>query len=93
MGCSQLVRASTVLRGWEARPKPVIETVALVTRSGGPGKIENLRWPLDEFLRAMPCDERSSTTRRIGDFFYGLERRLVDGAHEARREAARIRVL
>ncbi len=91
--CSQLVRASTVLRGWEKRPKPVIDSLALVTRSGGPGKIENLRWSLDEFLREMPREQRYQAIRRIDRFFGQLERRLYDGAPEARAAATHVRYL
>jgi hypothetical protein len=90
--CSSLVRATTVLRGWEARPTAVVEPLALVTRSQGPGKIENLRWPLDEYLRAMPRDQRCEAARRIGDFFSRLERRMFDGAHAARQAASRVRL-
>lgn len=91
--CASLVRASTVLRGWSARPKPVIDTLALITSSRGPGKIENVRSPLEDFLRAIPREKRYETTRRIDDFFTRLERRLYDGASEARTTASRLRYL
>lgn len=90
--CSSVVRATTVLRGWESCPSTTIEPLALVTRSQGPGKLENLRWPLDEYLHAMPIERRYATARRIGDFFYRVERRMFDGAHAARELGAHLRV-
>lgn len=92
-GCGQLVRATSVLRGWADHPRPALAPEALITRSHGPGKIENSRWPLTEFLTALPREARREAVYRFDDFYTRLERRLFDGAYETRTAASAVRYL
>jgi hypothetical protein len=91
--CGRRVRASTMLRAWEKRPRPTLEDAEfMLTRSDGPGRIRNERGPLWTGLSEVPDrDGRYRLGASVASFLDRLDRRMRDAARAVSDGARRAR--